>query len=58
VIEKPLEDFRQKKIEEMKSKKSERVFNIEIYNQEVIPNIDKSLYLNKHSVKSVKITKE
>lgn len=58
MIEKPLEDFRQKKIEEMKSKKSERVFNIEIYNQEVIPNIDKSLYLNKHSVKSVKITKE
>lgn len=58
MIEKPLEDFRQKKIEEMKSKKSERVFNVEIYNQEVIPNIDKSLYLNKHSVKSVKLTKE
>jgi hypothetical protein len=58
VIEKPLEDFRQKKIEEMKSKKSERVFNIEIYNQEVIPNIDKSQYMGKHSVKSGKITKE
>ena len=58
MIEKPLEDFRQKKIEEMKSKKSERVFNVEIYNQEVIPNIDKSLYMGKHSVKSGKITKE
>ena len=58
VIEKPLEDFRQKKIEEMKSKKSERVFNVEIYNQEIIPNIDKSMYMNKHTVKSAKITKE
>ena len=42
----------------MKSKKSDRVFNVEIYNQEVIPNIDKSLYKGKHSVKSLKITKE
>lgn len=35
VIERPLDDFRQKKLDEMRNKKSERVINIEFVQQDV-----------------------
>lgn len=42
VIERPLEDFRLKKLDELRQRKTDRFINIEMVHQEMLPSLDKS----------------